>query len=422
MLTHLAKVKILFDATQDCFLTTLTSPPEKFKIANKMKNWLTERAEKIPSFIVMDVIDRAVEMRRAGEDVIMLAVGEPDFPTPRCIVEACERALRDGKTKYTHSLGIPELREAIAEDYWKRYKVNVNPDQIIVTPGSSPAMFLVFSAILDPGDEVIISDPGYSCYPNMIEYLYGKPVSVPVYEEDGFQFEPIAVKERITNRTKAIIINSPSNPTGNLLDPERMAEIAQLGPLVISDEIYHGLVYEGKEHTILEFTDRAVVLNGFSKRYAMTGWRIGYCIVPQDFVRPLQKIAQNFFISTADFVQWSAISALKEAEPEVERMRQIFNERRKFIIKRLKELGFGITKEPTGAFYVLANAKNFCENSYKFAFEILEQAKVGVTPGIDFGKNAEGYIRFSYAVDIRRIDEGLCRIEAFLKERKAEPS
>ena len=387
-----------------------------------MKNRLTERAEKIPSFIVMDVIDRAVEMRRAGEDVIMLAVGEPDFPTPKCIVEACERALREGKTKYTHSLGIPELREAIAEDYWKRYKVNVNPDQIIVTPGSSPAMFLVFSAILDPGDEVIISDPGYSCYPNIIEYLYGKAVSVPVYEEEGFQFEPEAVAEKISPRTKAIMINSPSNPTGNLLDPKRMQELAELGPLVISDEIYHGLVYEGKEHSILEFTDRAIVLNGFSKRYAMTGWRVGYCIVPQEMVRSLQKIAQNFFISTADFVQWSAVSALREAEPEVERMREIFNQRRKFIIKRLRELGFGITREPTGAFYVLANAKRFCNDSYKFAFEILEQAKVGVTPGIDFGKNAEGYIRFSYAVDIRRIDEGLCRIEAFLKERKAEPS
>jgi len=382
-----------------------------------MKEWLTDRAKEIPSFIVMDVIDRAVELQKAGEDVIMLAVGEPDFPTPACIIRSAEKALEQGRTKYTHSLGIPELREAIAEDYWKRYKVRVDPNQIIVTPGTSPAMFLVFSAVLNPGDEIIVSDPGYSCYPNMIDYLQGKAVSVPVYESDGFQLEPEAIEERISSRTKAIVINSPSNPTGQLLEPERMQRIAELGPLVISDEIYHGLVYEGKEHSILEFSDKAIVLNGFSKRYAMTGFRIGFCIVPKNFVRPLQKIAQNFFISTADFVQWAGISALKEAEAEVEKMREIFNQRRKFMVGALKELGFGITKEPTGAFYVLANAKRFCDDSYKFAFELLEQAKVGVTPGIDFGKNAEGYIRFSYAVEIGRIKQGLARISEFLKAK-----
>lgn len=383
-----------------------------------MKNFITDRARDIPSFIVMDVIDRATEMQKAGEDVIMMAVGEPDFPTPECIISAAQKALKEGKTKYTHSLGIPELREAIAEDYLKRYRVKVGPDQIIITPGTSPAMFLCFSAILEPGDETIVSDPCYSCYPNMIEYLHGKAITVPVYEQDGFQFEPYAVREKITRRTKAIVINSPSNPTGNVLDPERMKQIAGLGPLVISDEIYHGLVYEGKEHSILEFTDKAIVLNGFSKRYAMTGWRIGYCIVPQDFVRPIQKVAQNFFISTADFVQWAGISAIKEAEPEVEKMRTVFNERRKFMVQALKQLGFGITKEPTGAFYVLANARKFCSDSLKFAFEILESSKVGVTPGIDFGKNAEGYLRFSYAIDISRIKQGLERLSLFLQGHK----
>jgi len=386
-----------------------------------MKDWITQKAKDIPSFIVMDVIDRAVEMQKAGEDVIVLAVGEPDFPTPRVIVEAAQKALNEGKTKYTHSLGIPDLREAIAGDYNNRYKVRVSPEQIIITHGTSPAMFLCFSAILDPGDEVIASDPGYACYPNMVEYLLGKAVSVPVHEKEGFQFEPLAVREKITDRTKAIIINSPSNPTGLLLDPDRMRQIASFGPLIISDEIYHGLVYEGREHSILEFTDEAIVLNGFSKRYAMTGWRVGYCIVPQDFVRPLQKVAQNFFISTADFVQWAALAAIKYAEPEVKKMREVFDQRRKFMVKRLRDMGFGITKEPNGAFYILANARNFCTDSYKFAFEILESAKVGVTPGIDFGHNAEGYIRFSYAADIKRIEEGLRRIESFLKDRKIEP-
>jgi aspartate/methionine/tyrosine aminotransferase len=384
------------------------------------KEGLTKRALEIPSFIVVDVIDRAAEMVRSGEDVIMLAVGEPDFSSPECVQRACEKALAEGKTKYTHSLGIPELREAIAEDYRKRYQVDVNPGNIIVTPGTSPAMFLVFSGLLDPGDEVILSDPAYACYPNMIEYLGGRAAPVEVYEEDGFQYRPEMIRERISDRTKGILINSPSNPTGNLLEAERMEEIANLGPLVISDEIYHGLVYAGKEHSILEFTDRAIVLNGFSKRYSMTGFRVGYCIVPNDFLRPLQKVAQNFFISTGDFVQWAALCALKEAEPDVERMRETFDKRRKFMIKRLREIGFGITVEPTGAFYVLANARGFTSDSYRFAFEILEQAKVGVTPGIDFGKNAEGYIRFSYAASLEKIEEGLNRIQKFLHERESE--
>ncbi len=384
------------------------------------KSELTKRALEIPSFIVMDVIDRAVEMIRAGEDVIVLAVGEPDFASPDCVNQACEQALRDGKTKYTHSLGIPALREAIAEEYRTRYGVKMDPGQIIVTPGSSPAMFLVFSSILDPGDEIILSDPSYACYPNMIDYLGGRSAAVEVYEEDGFQYRPEMIKERITDRTKAILINSPSNPTGNLLEPDRMDRIAGLGKLIISDEIYHGLVYEGKEHSILEFTDRAIVLNGFSKRYSMTGFRVGYCIVPQDFVRPLQKISQNFLISTGDFVQWAALCALRQGGPDAERMRQTFDKRRKFMIKRLKEIGFGITVEPTGAFYVFANAKRFTDDSYRFAFEILEQARVGVTPGIDFGKNAEGYIRFSYAASLEKIEEGLDRIEKFIRERESE--
>jgi len=378
---------------------------------------LARRAQAIPPFIVVDVIDRAVEMQKAGEDVIMLAVGEPDFPTPACIVAAAEAALRQGKTKYTHSLGIPPLREAIAADYHRRYGVRVTPEQMIVTPGTSPAMFLVFSGLLEPGDEIILSDPGYPCYQNMIEYLGGRAVRVPVFEEDGFQYRPEMIQEKITPRTKAILVNSPGNPTGNLLDPERMAAIARLGPLVISDEIYHGLVYVGQEHSILEFTDRAIVLNGFSKRYSMTGWRVGYTILPPDLVRPLQKVQQNFFISTGDFVQWAALAALTSAGPEVERMRRTFDRRRRMMIQGLRALGFGITVEPTGAFYVLANARAFSSDSYRLAFDILLSAKVGVAPGIDFGPNTEGYLRFSYAVSEAKIEEGLRRIERFLKSR-----
>jgi len=377
---------------------------------------VTKRASEITPFIVMDILEKAQEMERDGEDIIHMEVGEPDFDTPECINEACRRAIRDGKTHYTHSLGLIELREAICEHYFTKYGVDVSPDRVIVTSGTSPAMFLLFSALIERGEEVIISDPHYACYPNFISFLEGVPARVNVFEENGFQYTPGGIREKITPRTRGIMINSPSNPTGNLLSTERMAEIASFDIPIIADEIYHGLVYEEEEHTILEFTDNAFVLNGFSKAYAMTGWRLGYLIAPKEYIRPIQKIQQNFFISSNSFAQWGGIAALREAGDDVIRMKNIFNERRKFIIRRLREIGLGITVDPTGAFYILGNIKAFSTDSYEMAFDILEKAHVGVTPGIDFGKNCEGYLRFSYATSMEKIEEGISRIERYLKE------
>ncbi|MBN1932860.1 MAG: pyridoxal phosphate-dependent aminotransferase [Desulfobacterales bacterium] len=376
---------------------------------------ISKRTKEISSFIVMDVLEKAHEMERKGINIIHLEVGEPDFDTPRCIKEAACRALDQGHTHYTHSLGMIELREAISDYYMRTYNVLVNSDQIVITSGTSPAMFSLFSAILDKGDQVIISDPHYACYPNFIKFLEAETVTVEVFEEDGFQFRPEAIQKKITEKTKAIFINSPSNPTGNLLSAERMKAIAELSPYIISDEIYHGLVYEGKEHSILEFTENAFVLNGFSKLYAMTGLRLGYLIAPKLFIRPIQKIQQNFFISANSMVQMAGIAALKYAGDDIVRMKKIYNERRLYMIARLKKMGFGITVEPTGAFYVFANAKHVSMDSYKLAFDILEKAHVGVTPGIDFGKNGEGYIRFSYANSKENIAEGLDRVENYLK-------
>jgi aspartate/methionine/tyrosine aminotransferase len=378
---------------------------------------VTKRASEIPPFIVMDVLERANELEREGKDIIHLEVGEPDFDTPECINEACRKAIKDGKTHYTHSLGLLELREAICEHYYNKYGVTVSPDQVIITSGTSPAMFLLFSALLERGDEVIVSNPHYACYPNFITFIEGVPVSVNVYEQEGFQYTTEAIRDKITARTRGIIINSPSNPTGNILSAARMAEIAALDIPVISDEIYHGLVYEDEEHSILEFTDNAFVLNGFSKAYAMTGWRLGYLIAPREYIRPIQKIQQNFFICANSFVQWGGVAALKEAGEDVVRMRNIFNERRQFITRRLREIGLGITVEPTGAFYILGNIKNYSNNSYTTAFDILEKAHVGVTPGVDFGDNCEGYIRFSYANSLENISEGLDRIAKYFAEK-----
>ncbi|MDJ0666736.1 MAG: pyridoxal phosphate-dependent aminotransferase [Desulfobacterales bacterium] len=380
---------------------------------------VAKRTEEISSFIVMDVLEKASEMDAQGRDVIHLEVGEPDFDTPACIRSAACQAMEQGYTHYCHSLGLPELRQAIGDYYRRTYDVAVDPDNVVITPGTSPAMFLLFAALLEPGDEVIISDPHYACYPNFIKFVQGRVVTVPVYEEDGFQYRPEAIREKITDRTKAIFVNSPSNPTGNLLSAERMAAISQLGPAVVSDEIYHGLVYEGREKSILEFTDRAFVLNGFSKLFAMTGFRLGYLIAPPEFIRPIQKMVQNFFISTNAMVQMAGITALTDpaAEADTQRMKTIYDERRRFMIRRLREMGFGITVEPTGAFYVFANAKHLSNDSYRLAFDILEKARVGVTPGIDFGPNAEGYLRFSYANSIENIAEGMDRLARYLDQR-----
>jgi aspartate/methionine/tyrosine aminotransferase len=375
---------------------------------------ISRRTEEIKPFIVMDVMEKAHSMERAGIHIVHLEVGEPDFDTPACIKEAAIRALHEGHTHYTHSLGLIELREAICRHYGRSYGVTVEPDQVVVTSGTSPAMFMIFAALLEAGDEVIISDPHYACYPNFIRFAGGDPVVVPVHEGDGFQYRPEAIEEEIGPRTKAVFINSPSNPTGNLLSHERMGAISKLSPYIISDEIYHGLVYQGKERSILEYTDRAFVLNGFSKAYAMTGWRLGYLIAPRPFIRAIQKVQQNFFISANAMAQWAGIAALEEAGEDVARMRAVYDERRKFMIKRLKEIGFGITVEPTGAFYVLANAKRFSNDSYRLAFDILDKAHVGVTPGVDFGAHAEGYLRFSYANGLESIAEGMDRLERYV--------
>lgn len=375
---------------------------------------ITKRMKDITSFIVMDVLERAHEMERKGISIIHLEVGEPDFDTPPCIKEAACKALDEGYTHYTHSLGMFELREAISEYYYDTYRVSVNPDQVVITSGTSPAMLSLFAVLLEEGDQVIISDPHYACYPNFIKFMQGEPVTVPVFEEDGFQYKPEDIEKKITAQTRAIFINSPSNPTGNLLSKKRMETIAQFSPYIISDEIYHGLVYEGTEHCILEFTENAFVLNGFSKLYAMTGLRLGYLIAPSSFIRPIQKVQQNFFISANAMVQRAGIAALKLAGDDVKRMKAIYDERRRYMIRRLKEMGLGITREPTGAFYVFANAKHISGDSYRLAFDILEKAHVGVTPGIDFGKHGEGYLRFSYANSMKNIAEGLNRLERYL--------
>src|SRR3989475_5071306 len=369
-------------------------------------------------FLAVEMRERAGSLERAGADIVHLEFGEPDFEAPAVIRDAAEKALKDGRTKYTHSLGILALREAISEHYRVTYGVDVAPDRILITPGTSPAMLLLFGHLLDAGDEVVLSDPYYACYPNFIRYAEGVPTTVGVAESDGFQLRAELIGERIGARTKAVLINSPGNPTGAVLSADGLRAIAGLtergGPMIVSDEIYHGLTYEERDRTILEFTDRAFVLNGFSKAYAMTGWRLGYLIAPADHIRALQTLSGNFFISTNEFVQWAGVAALREVGEDSRRFRAIFDERRHAMVAGLRALGLGVEHEPTGAFYVLADARRFSADSRQLALELLERCHVAVTPGIAFGDNAEGYLRFSYAASLERIQEGLARLGPFL--------
>jgi aspartate/methionine/tyrosine aminotransferase len=377
---------------------------------------MRESSRRITPFYVMEILERAQKMEEEGRDIVHMEVGEPDFPTPTCISNAALSALRDGKTRYTHSQGIIELRETIAEIYAERYNVKVSPDQIVVTSGSSPAMLLAFTALLNHGDVALLSDPHYACYPNFLYHLEVEPRFLPVRPETAFQLDPGEVAKSLDKKVRAILINSPANPTGTVMDTETMASIAKLGPTIVSDEIYHGLVYGSAEsHSILEYTDNAVVISGFSKLYAMTGWRLGYAIVPPKLVRPIQILQQNFFISPNAFVQWAGIAALREARTDVAKMVEELGRRRETVLDGLKRIGLNVPVEPKGAFYVWVDVCKFTADTLAFAYRILDEAGVAVAPGIDFGQNGEGYLRLSYATSIEKVNEGISRLGNFFK-------
>jgi len=375
---------------------------------------MNQTINRMTSFIVMDVLERANELQRDGVDVIHLEVGEPDFDMPECIARAAIEAHQSGTTHYTHSLGDPLLRQAICEFYKTEYNVIVDPDCIVVTSGSSPAILMALMLLCEPGDEVIMSNPGYPCYRNFALACHAEPVCVTLHAECDFQYDIEEIKKKITEKTRAVFVNSPMNPTGTLVNEEVYRELAGLNIPIISDEIYHGLVYEGKAHSILEFTEKAFVINGFSKRFAMTGLRLGYLIAPKEYMRSLQILQQNLFICAPSTAQKAGIVALKDAKADVDLMRSIYNERRLYIIQRLRNMGFVIHTEPQGAFYVFCDARKFTSDSYRFAFDVLEKAHVGITPGVDFGTDGEGFVRFSYANSLENIRTAMDRLEQYL--------
>jgi aspartate/methionine/tyrosine aminotransferase len=373
------------------------------------------RVGQIRPFLAMDVMERAFAMEREGVRVIHLEIGEPDFPPPRAAVEACVRALEAGETHYSDSRGLVELREAIAEDHTRRFGVPVGADRVLVTNGTSPAMLLVFSLLVDPGDEVIVGTPHYPCYPNFIRAVGGVPVLVPTDPGDAYRLDPDAVRRAVTPRTRAVVVSSPANPTGAVQSEETLRALAGIGLPLVSDEIYDGLVYDDARVTSArQVSDEAFVLDGFSKRYAMTGFRLGYAIVPRRALRPLQVMQQNLFISANRFVQHAGIAALREGAETVAAMRSAYDRRRTRLVEGLRKLGFGVPAVPKGAFYVFADARAFGDDSLGLAFDLLERAHVGVCPGVDFGAAGEGWLRFCYAATEASIAEALERLERAL--------
>ncbi|MDH5542632.1 MAG: pyridoxal phosphate-dependent aminotransferase [Nitrospinota bacterium] len=374
----------------------------------------SRRSTEISSFKVMDILEAAKELEKKGRNIVHFEVGEPEFKTPAPVSRAGIDAIKKGHTRYTHSMGTIELRKEICKFYRKEYGITIAPEQVIVSNGSSAGLLLTFAALVNKGDKVILGTPHYSCYPNYITFLGGKPTYVKLLEKEGFQLSPARVKEKITPKTKAILINSPSNPTGAVMTPKIMKELAKLDPIIVSDEIYHGLTYGEKAHTILEYTDNAFVLGGFSKRFAMTGWRIGYVIAPMEFIRPMQKVQQNFQISPNSIAQDAAIAALATGLKDAEKMRLEYMKRRNILMEGLRESGFKVTYEPEGAFYLFVSCRFLSKDSLKLAFRILNETGVAVTPGIDFGASGEGYLRFSYTTDPKNILEGIRRLKRFV--------
>lgn len=381
-----------------------------------------DRMLDIQPFRVMELLSRARQLEAEGRDIVHMEIGEPDFPSPEPVIRAVKRAIADGDVHYTPATGMPALREAIAGFYLKRYGVLVDPGRIVVTPGASGALLLVLGSLLNPGKTVLMADPGYPCNRNFVRFLEGRSRTIPVTADSGYQLTAAQVEANWDTTTAAVLLASPSNPTGTLVPPDEMQAISnivqQRGGRLLVDEIYHGLVYDSKAETILALNEEAFVINSFSKYFGLTGWRIGWLVAPEATIPDLDKLAQNLFLAAPTPAQHAALAALSpETLTILEQRREAFRQRRDYLLPALRELGFDIPVTPQGAFYLYANCERFSDNSLEFAEALLEEAGVAVTPGLDFGVNQpEKHLRFAYTTSMQRLEEGVRRLRQFVSK------
>ncbi|NOZ58719.1 MAG: pyridoxal phosphate-dependent aminotransferase [Euryarchaeota archaeon] len=379
------------------------------------------RVLEIEPFQVMEILAEAQRLERLGEKVVHLEIGEPDFPTPERVVEEACRAMRRGDTHYTDARGRRELRAAIAGHLRDTLGVEVDPSrEVLVTGGVSLGLQFVLASLLEPGDEVLVPDPGYPCYPNFVRFFGAKPVGVALEEDGSLSLE--GLQEKLGRRTKAVLLNTPANPTGTYLSGEELRAVCELaseaGAWVVSDEIYSGLIYDGERSpSVLETGyERCVMLDGFSKLYAMTGWRLGYLVAPSELTAQVLKLQQNFYISPSSFAQRAAVVALS-LRAELEAMKREFDRRRRYVVERLRRMrGVRLVHEPRAAYYAFPDVSEISRDSARLARYLLRSAGVAVTPGSAFGTRGEGHLRISYAASFEAIAEGMDRMEAVLEE------
>lgn len=381
------------------------------------------RTADIAPFHVMALLARAHELEAAGRSIVHMEIGEPDFTSAAPIIAAGQCALADGRTGYTAAAGLPALRQAISQHYQDCYGVEVPARRILVTPGASGALQLATAAWINPGDRVLLADPGYPCNRHFVRLVEGEAVGIPVGPETGYQLTAELVKRHWDARTVAVLLASPANPTGTVVPPAELAAIVAAvearGGRLIMDEIYHGLVYGAPLQTALACSDRVFVVNSFSKYYGMTGWRLGWLVTPDDCVSAVEKLAQNLFLAASTPAQYAALAAFTPAAQAVfEERRREFQARRDFLLPALRELGFSIPVTPDGAFYLYADCSRFSEDSYGFALGLLEETGVAITPGIDFGQyRPERHVRFAYTRAIPRLAEGVERLRVALRAK-----
>ena len=381
---------------------------------------IADRMNDIAPFHVVEIFNRVGELERAGHSIINLCIGEPDFPTPQPMLDAAAKALQSGRFPYTPSLGIPALREAIAKFYWDRYQVNIAPERIAVTAGASAALLLTMGVLINPGDEVLLTDPGYPCNHQFVRVMGGKPVGVPVDSSSGYQLNADLIAQHWKRESVAALVASPANPTGTMIHADAMGKLINAvhgrGGRMIVDEIYLALSYDQEGNSVLSISDEVFVINSFSKYFQMTGWRLGWIVAPSAYVKAIERLSQNLFIANSAIAQQAALAGFEPATLEIlEARRREFQTRRDYLIPALKDLGFGIPVAPEGAFYVYADCAKFTGDSYRFAWDLLEQAHVAVTPGIDFGTHhANRHVRFSYCASLEQLREGVARLKRFL--------